>query len=47
MYCIDIDWSDDTATINIDFSHHKIQTFLSGINPSKAYGPDGIHGRIL
>ena len=37
MYDIDIDWSNDTVINNIDFSHHKIKTMFSGINPSKAY----------
>ena len=45
-YSIDIDWEDD-HTFNIDFSTTRIMSHLSKINPNKAQGPDGIHGRIL
>ncbi len=45
-YDIDIDWSKD-ETFEIDFCHIKIRKLLSSLNSNKAYGPDGIHGKIL
>ena len=33
--------------IDIDFNHGKVGKLLHNINPYKACGPDGIHGRIL
>ena len=47
-YDIDIGWANDATLNDIDFTNlPKIQKLLSNINPNKAYGPDGIHGRIL
>ena len=35
-------------TLNdIDFAKPRIRKLRSNINPNKACGPDGIHGRIL
>ena len=45
-YNINIDWSND-ASFNIDFCHRKVRKLLLKINPNKASGPDGIHGKIL
>ncbi|MCP4461101.1 MAG: reverse transcriptase family protein, partial [Cytophagales bacterium] len=45
-YSIDIDYSDD-ARFDIDFDHRSIRKLLSKINPNKAHGPDGIHGKLL
>ena len=45
-YDIDINWSND-QDFDIDFSHQKIRKLLFKINPNKACGPDGSHGRIL
>ena len=45
-YDIDISYNNDTE-FEIDFDHRSIRKLLSNINPNKAYGPDGIHGRIL
>ena len=45
-YDIDISYNNDTE-FDIDFDHRSIRKLLSNINPNKAYGPDGIHGRIL
>ena len=47
QYDVDIDWVNDATLNDIDFSLHRIQKLLSNINPNKACGPDGIHGRIL
>ena len=47
QYDIDIGWANDATLNNIDFAIPKIQKLLSNINPNKACGPDGIHGRIL
>ena len=46
VYNIDIDYSDDSR-FDIDFDHRKIRKLLSNINANKAYGPDGIHGKLL
>ena len=45
-YDIDIDWSNDDV-FEISFCHRKIRKLLSKINSNKAFGPDGIHGKIL
>ena len=45
-YNIDIDWSNDN-NFEISFCHRKIRKLLLGINSNKAFGPDGIHGKIL
>ena len=45
-YDIDIDYSNDSA-FDIDFNPTRISSILKNINPNKAQGPDGIHGRIL
>ena len=45
-YNIDIDWSNDQS-FEISFCHRKIRKLLSKINSNKAFGPDGIHGKIL
>ena len=45
-YKLNIDWSNDSS-FNIDFCHRKIRKLLLKINPNKACGPDGIHGKIL
>ena len=46
LYNIDIDYADDSR-FDIDFDHRKIRKLLSKINSNKAYGPDGIHGKLL
>ena len=45
-YNINIDWSNDTS-FNIDFCHRKVRKMLLKINPNKACGSGGIHGKIL
>ena len=45
-YDIPIDWSNDNS-FDIDFDCIKIGHLLSAINSNKAFGPDGIHGKIL
>lgn len=45
-YEIDIDWSED-EDFSIDFNPLRIRDCLLAINPNKACGPDGIHGRVL
>ena len=45
-YDIDIDFSNDTD-FNIDFNFRIVRKFLKDVNPNKAAGPDGIHGKIL
>ena len=45
-YDIDIDWTNDVS-FEISFCHRKIRKLLSNINSNKAFGPDGIHGKIL
>ena len=47
VYDIGIDWSNDQNTNDISFSVHEIEKLLAEINPNKACGPDGVHGRIL
>ena len=37
----------DNHMFHIDFTHFHTITLLRNINPNKAQGPDGIHGRIL
>ena len=47
-YNIPLDDSKMTdPSFHIDFDHIEISTLLRNINPNKAQGPDGIHGRIL
>ncbi|KAL5262702.1 hypothetical protein ACHWQZ_G008188 [Mnemiopsis leidyi] len=45
-YDIDIDYSNDWQ-FDIEFDQERIRKILSNINPNKAYGPDGIHGKLL
>ena len=45
-YDIDINYTNDSQ-FDIDFDFRKIRKLLTVINPSKAAGPDGIHGSIL
>ena len=45
-YDIDIDFSNDTD-FSIDFNFRIVRKFLKEVNPNKAAGPDGIHGKIL
>ena len=45
-YNIDIDFSDDGG-FDIDFSPLKVTEILSTLNPNKASGPNGIHGKLL
>ena len=45
-YDIDIDYSNDQR-FDIEFDHERIRKILSNINSNKAYGPDGIHGKLL
>ena len=45
-YNVDVNWSNNNI-FEIDFCHRKIGKLLSNINPNKASGPDGIHGKIL
>ena len=45
-YDIPVDFSAD-STFDIDFDHRKIRKLLMNINPSRAHGPDGVHGRVL
>ena len=45
-YDIDIDMSND-GSFDISFCHRRIRKLLLNINPNKAFGPDGIHGKIL
>ena len=45
-YDIKIDWDNDQS-FDVDFNFTKVKELLSNINPNKACGPDGIHGRIL
>ena len=45
-YDIDIDYSNDRR-FDIEFDHERIRKILSNINSNKAYGPDGIHGKLL
>ena len=45
-YDIDIDYTND-CDFDIDFNFRKVRAFLKSVNPNKAAGPDGIHGRIL
>ena len=46
VYDIDIDWSND-GSFDISFCHRRIRKLLLNINSNKAFGPDGIHGKIL
>ena len=46
LYNIDIDARIDPEN-DIDFSMQKIRSFLKQVMPSKAAGPDGIHGMVL
>ena len=46
VYDIDIDYCNDSR-FDIDFDHRKIRKLLANINSNKAYGPDGIHGKLL
>ena len=46
-YDIDIDFSNDSAELNVDFSHQRIRSLLKKVNVNKAAGPDSIHGKIL
>ena len=45
-YDIDIDYSNDWR-FDIEFDHRRVRKILSNINANKAYGPDGIHGKLL
>ena len=45
-YNIPIDFSSDDR-FEILFCHRKVRKLLVKINSNKAYGPDGIHGKIL
>ena len=45
-YDIDIDFSNDHLN-DIEFNYCKIYKLLKNINPNKAAGPDGIHGKVL
>ena len=45
-YDIDIDFTHD-SDFDIDFDFRKIRKLLKMVNPNKAAGPDGIHGKIL
>ena len=46
IYDIDIDYSNDWR-FDIEFDHQRVRKILSNINSNKAYGPDGIHGKLL
>ncbi len=46
LYNIAIDFSSD-VNFQIDFTPDRVQNLLSELNPNKAQGPDGIHGRVL
>ena len=45
-YDIAIDWANDSR-FDIIFDKSEVEYLLSNINPNKAQGPGGIHGRIL
>ena len=45
-YDIDIDWLNDDEN-DIDFSIAKVRNLLKKVKPSKAAGPDHIHGMVL
>ena len=46
LYNIDIDYSNDYL-FDINISPERVCDLLLNLNPNKAQGPDGIHGRIL
>ena len=46
-YDIDIDMRNDNNFINLKFHELDVLLLLKNINPSKAAGPDGIHGMVL
>ena len=43
---VTIDYSNDWR-FDIEFDHQRVRKILSNINSNKAYGPDGIHGKLL
>ena len=45
-YNIPINFKND-QDIDFSISHLEVRKLLKNINPSKAPGPDGIHGKIL
>ena len=45
-YDVDVDFSNDHM-YEIEFQAELIASLLSNLNPNKAPGPDGIHGKIL
>ena len=46
-YNIDIDMNRDGRFMDLRFHRHDVYLILKHINPSKAAGPDGIHGNVL
>ena len=46
VYDIDIDWLNDDEN-DIDFSIARVRNLLKNVKPSKAAGPDCIHGLVL
>ena len=44
-YDIPINFRNDEGSA-LDISHIEVRNFLKNINPNKAQGPDGIHGKF-
>ena len=45
-YNIPVDFNNDSR-FDVNFDHLRIKKLLIKINPNKAHGPDGIHGKLL